>query len=658
MGNDKKNQDSFGKWIKKGIKKIISLTLGESEIAFSQHKQGDLFFDEEFMEVLEVDFDTNNVPRPKVFKLNLMVTSFFNRIKKNLRGINAIYMVYHDDVVMQFDSFTQIWEDRLIDALTEEYKIDLKRIHFIRESDILNIYNSDSIKRRLKSQVEYFKNPYNLKKHEFIIIAGGFINFKYNLPPLLKELKGSLTNYKAKDTIATIEVEFFVVKNEIETEKISLKGDYPVKYDQDVGAYFYIGGEWYHNIFVPELYNREESRYICFRIDDDGKYIRFFPDSKKRHIPICVKKPEKEQGDGFVRLTYAINPDYISISNIMDFKISLQYESDEEIIVEAEPGAKEDKKETSIETLSFEQLNKELEMLQEFDEKDKSEKKEHDADKSLKRVDQDALPYLVIEKTLLPRPGTGEGDIPSYMMNIGDKENTLQFYVSGVDREISILSPKKGEPVFKKEMDDRVSYKVKLGNHHYSISNRFMEKIKDDEIKLYFAWILESTIVEKRILKSDFYIIGRDPLELGTDQVIPLNKFDDNFWRIGTSRNHAALVKKKEGHFIYNISTANSIYVIKCEELQKSEIVPIKIKPVASGQKLLEKFLGELEKGIRGQVLDQLDKFAQSNKLENNDLVIIGNKAFRYIIPMVIESQLRGSIQNTLRTVQAKKTIN
>jgi len=655
MGNDNNHQESLGKWIKKGIKKIISLTLGESDIAFAQHKQGDLFFDEEFMEVLEVDFDSDNVPRPKVFKLNLMVTSFFNRIKKNLREINAIYMVYHDDVVMQFDSFTQVWEDRLIEALNEEYKIDLKRIHFVRESDILNIYNSDSIKNRLKSQVEYFKNPYNLKKKEFIIIAGGFINFKYGIPPLLKELKGALTNYKAKDTIATIEVEFFVVKNNIETEKITLKGDYPVKYTQDVGAYFYIGGEWFHNIFVPELYNKEESRYICFRIDDDGKYIRFFPDSKKRHIPICVKKPEKEHGHGFVRLTYVINPEYVSIPNIMDFKISLQYESDEEFVIEEKVAEKEDKKETSIETLSFAKLNQELEILKESDEKDKSREKEVQAVKPIKRIDQDALPQLIIEKTLLPRPGTGEGDIPSYMMNIGDKENTLQFYVSGINQELSILSPKNEEPVYKKKMGERINYSVKLGNHHYSISNGFLNKIKDEEIKLYFAWTLESTIIEKRILNSDFYIIGREPIDIGKEHVIGLNKFDDDFWRIGASRNHAVLVKKKEGYFIYNISTANSIYVVKTQEIQDPDITPIKIEPVSSGYKKLKKFLDELEKRAVKQILDQLEKFACSRRLENNELVIIGNKVFRYIIPMVVESQLMGSIQNTLRTVQAKK---
>ena len=351
---------SFKDRLRRGLKKVVSLTLGDSDMVASKHQKGDLPFNKDFMEILEIDIDQDNLPKPKVFKLNLVVTSFFNRLKKNIRSVHALYMVCSDEVVMQYDTFDPAWEQRLIKVLNEEYELQLQRIHLIRESDILNLFNSAAIRERLPGRPRLMKKAYNLARHEFLIIAGGFINFKYGDPPLLRDLKGAVTNYKSEETIATIEVEFFKLAENLRSESIRVVADYPVKYRKGAGAYFYVGGEWYHNIFMPELFHQRGSRYICFRIDDDGKYIRFFPDTSKRHIPICVKKPVKEYGSGHVRLTYTINPDYISIEDIMDFKISIIYESDEVHEVEEKQEPRETTDETSIETLNFEKINRHL----------------------------------------------------------------------------------------------------------------------------------------------------------------------------------------------------------------------------------------------------------------------------------------------------------
>jgi len=639
------NQGSMGKWVKQGIKKIISLTLGDSDFSSSKHQKGELFFNEEFMQVIEIDFDEQNLPRPKVFKLNLVVSSFFKRIKKNLRSINSIYLVYSDALVMQFESFSHEWKDRCRKILNEDYQLELEHIHYVRESDILAIFNSRGVRDQLGDPNRYFKDPYHLNPHEFLIIAGGFINFKYDQPPLFREINGISTNYKSKQTIADIEVEFFRLKKGIQGEKILITGYYPVKYHQNAGAYFYVGGEWYHNLFVPDIFSLEKSRYICFRIDDEGKYIRFFPDAENRHIPVCVRKPEKEYGPGFVKLSYRINPEYLDRPDIMDFKISICYESDEaynhtEIIEKPVEDS-----ETTLETLSWGKISQEMKSLNQKD--------------NQAGIDHDILPYFRSEMILLPRPGNRDDDITDYEMRVDTRANTLQFKASGSDNEISIYLSGEKNQIYKKKIGDNIHFSTILDGHQYTFSNDMISRIQDDEIELYFFCMLDSTLKEKIYLKSDFYVIGRDPAYCSPENTIELNKTRDAFWRIGSSRNHAFLKKSRNSYDLYNISSSNFIYILKPEDLNKKKIFPLKLKPVIDNRNMarLKSFLDRIRTTCEKNELKELDRFTRPHTLKNNDLVFIGNRVFLFVIPLVIESQLKGDIQEFLKTVQLKKNI-
>jgi hypothetical protein len=504
------------------------------------------------------------------------------------------------------------------------------------------------MRHQLGKPDDYFKDPYHLKSNEFLIIAGGFINFMYDYPPLLQETKGIATDYKSIQTIATIEVEYFKLKKGIQGEKIKLTGDYHVKYQPNAGAYFYVGGEWYHNLFVPDIFQQNRSRYICFRIDDEGKYIRFFPDAENRHIPVCTKKPEKEYGSGFVKLIYRINPEYLDRPDIMDFKISICYESDEtfnqtEIIEKVDEAS-----ETSLETISWDKISREMKALE-----------KQAVPEIQPGIDQDMLPYFRTEMVLLPRPGNQEDDITDYLMEVKTRENLIQFRASALDNEISVLLAGGKKQTYRKKISDDIRFSTIVDGHQYTFSNGLLSRIQDNEIQLYFCCHMESTLKERIPLKSDFYVIGRDPVCHDPEHALLLNQSRDEFWRIGSSRNHAVLMKSRNGYDLYNISSANSIYIVKPENLEQSKIKPFKIKPITENrsQVRLASFLDNVRSGCDPKELRVLDKFSQGHTLENNDLVFIGNRIYLYVIPLVIESQLGGDIQDFLKTVQLKKKI-
>jgi hypothetical protein len=154
-------------------------------------------------------------------------------------------------------------------------------------------------------------------------------------------------------------------------------------------------------------------------------------------------------------------------------------------------------------------------------------------------------------------------------------------------------------------------------------------------------------------------VIGRDPVGYDNDHSIELNLTRDEFWRIGSSRNHAIIMKGRSGYELYNISTANSISIIKPESLKQPRIKSFKIPPVTEDRYLarLTSFLDEIRTGYDHRKFKELNRFSRGKTLENNDLVFIGNRIYLYVIPMVIESQLEGDIQNILKTVQLKKSI-
>jgi hypothetical protein len=87
--------------------------------------------------------------------------------------------------------------------------------------------------------------------------------------------------------------------------------------------------------------------------------------------------------------------------------------------------------------------------------------------------------------------------------------------------------------------------------------------------------------------------------------------------------------------------------------------LPLKLKPVIDNRNLarLKSFLDRIRITCEEKELKELDRFTRPHTLQNNDLVFIGNRVFLYVVPLVIESQLKGDIQGFLKTVQLKKNI-
>jgi hypothetical protein len=601
-------------------KGAINLMVGDSEAYAEEDSGGDLRFDPAIMLKTDVTFDKDFSPKEKVLKLNIRGTHFFNEIKRDIREINVIYIVYPPDYEFQIDVRREEWENKLMAELNTDYQLSLKKILFISEEEISRIYQRQGIKN--------IRSPYNLKKGELLIIAGGFVNFRQEGMPLAR-VEVNLSKSKNKDVV-----------------RIEYKGKYFGKYSEKSGAYFYVGGEWYHNLFIPELFNPEESRYFSFRIADDGKNLKFFSDLKKRGIDIrsdvkTMPEPKCE------KIVHTINPAYLDEIDIKDFTLTIIYDIKEDISMPEAESPAEDEDEMEI-------------MVEPRGKKEEPEIEER----------EENLPCLESEMTLLPGPK--EEDISSYIMTIGDEKKNIKFYASSIDKEVSIVVPEKEEEVYKRDINDTIDYSIKLDSISYSISNSFLSRVDDKALKTYFAWELKSNAIERINLDADFYIFGREPLEemdsqtkreLEIDkQLVRLNKSSDDFWRIGASRNHALLLKEGEGYTLHNISLNYPIYLIKAGDLDNSVIKPSRVAPVLGEQKeKLEVVLSGIGKEPAedfSNLWETLKECTDSAPLENNDLVIIGSKVYNYIVPIVMESPLSDRAQKSiLRTIQVNKSI-
>jgi hypothetical protein len=285
--------------------------------------------------------------------------------------------------------------------------------------------------------------------------------------------------------------------------------------------------------------------------------------------------------------------------------------------------------------------------------------------------DDGSLPYLESEMILLPSPK--DDDIASYIMSIGDEKNSVKFYTNSIDNEVSILAPGKEEKIYNRKIGDIVDYSIKLDSMGYSISNTFLSSLDDKLLKLYFAWELRTNVKERIPLGADFYIFGREPLgnlgrqRTGTvdtngtaiEQLIRLNKSDDDFWRIGASRDHALLLKTGDGHSIFNISLSYPVFLLKAKDLSRPICRPLRVEPVpgtghrerlasflSTARDIISNSPGSREK-IPG-LKDTLTGFADWAPLENNDMIIIGSKVFKYIVPLVMESVLSDRVQKSI----------
>ncbi len=628
---------NYFKRLMKKAKNAVNLVIGNSEVYSAEDSGGDLKFEPAIMMKINVTFDKEFLPKEKVVKLNVRGNRFFYEHKRDLRVINGVYVVYPSEYEIQFDVRREEWEKRLIDELNSEYKLDLKRIHFINEEEICRKYQRQGFKE--------IRSPYNLQKGELLIIVGGFINFNMDGTPLC-DVK---VNLKKESGVKDGKV----VKKTYESH-------YYGKYDQRAGAYFYVGGEWYHNIFIPEMYNKESSRFFSFRIAGDGKSLMFFSDLKMRGVDIRdeVKTASTEEAEEII---YTINPAYLGETGIVDFKLSTIYEIKEEIEEEVEERA-------PVREIS-------VQAAVEVEEKKPERKIEIPAVIEESEPDEAALPCLETEMVLLPIPR--EDDISSYIMSVGEEKKSVKFYTSSTDNEVSILAPEREENVYKRTIGDAVDYSIKLDSISYSISNTLLSRLEEKELKLYFAWALQSNTTERIYLTSDFYVFGREPLDNLSKQVeddvsrqlVRLNKGDEDFWRIGASRDHALLLKEGDSHTIYNISLSFPIYLVNQKDMDDPLIRPSRIEPVSEkeNEEKLALLLAQTREELTGNLpmrkdIDDLARdlnaCANSRVLEHNDLVIIGNKAFRYIVPVVMEAPLSHRAQKSiLRKIELNKSI-
>jgi hypothetical protein len=641
------------KGILKKAKEAFNLVIGNSEALLEEDNGGDLEFDPAVMMKINVTLDKEFLPKEKVVKLNVRGNQFFRNIKRNIREVNSIYIVYPQEYEVQLDVRRDEWEKRLMAELNEEYQLSLEKIHFVSEEEVCRRYRRKGIKIR---------DSYHLNQGELLIIAGGFVNFDFQGMPLCN----------VRVTIAKDSQE----ENKKPGKK-SYRGDYFGKHSPRAGAYFFVGGAWYHNLFVPELYKPGESRFFSFRISGDGKRLKFFSDQKVRGVDIRSGVKTRTE-PGCERIIYTINPEYLQGSGINDFKLSILYD-----IKESEPSAEVS---LPLNEIKAAPQNRTPEIhLRTFEKKPAASDENIDAQRSNKAgaveedADENVLPYL--ESQLILLPGPQNDDVSSYMMTIGDEKKNVTFYANSIDNEVSILAPGKEEKIYKRKIGDRIDYSIKLGRIAYSISNLFLSRIDHRILKLYFAWELKTNVVERIHLEEDFYIMGResrdDPgqqaLEQTPARLIRLSKGEDDFWRIGTSRDHAFLVKESSAgsyqYHIFNISLSYPIYLLKTGSHEDSPVSPSILDPVP-GKEKQEKcmaFLANVKEAVAAaqaeplavpRLLGQLRQFANGAPLENNELLIVGNRVFKYLVPMVMESPLNDRIQKSiLRKIQLSESV-
>lgn len=613
------------KTLMKKAKKAVDLVVGNAEDYEEEDAGGDLRFDPRIMIKINVTFDKDFLPREKVLKLNLRGARFFNEIKRDVREINGVYVVYPHAYAFQLDTRRTEWEEKLTRELNHDYGLELRKIRFMDEEEVCGIYQ--------RAGLNTIRDPYNLKEGELLIIAGGFANFNpagiamCRVTADVAKIKGKPTEQKGK-----------------QPEHESYEQRYFGKFSEKAGAYFYVGGEWYFNLFIPEFFHKDEPRFFSFRIADDGKNLKFFGDSIKRGIDIrgVVKTKTTRENE---KIIHAINPDYLAGTRAKELVLSVCYDIEEEEATADVPA------EIPVEEDFVEKMVKPVH-LDFYDEEDSKNR-----------------PYLVSEMILLPAPH--EKDIPSYIMTIGDETRGMKFFASSADKEISILPPGKDEKIYKKSIKDKIHYTVKPGRFSYTVSNRFISRLVDKELNVYFSWAL-STGMETRVpLPMDFYIFGRNPFgnlpedkRAGIkDYLVKLNEGSEEFWRIGTSRNHAVLVKEPRAGFrLCNISSSFPVYVIRSADLEKPVIAPTRIEPVTDPKKKkkLQAFLSGILENTTGtdRWAEQLKGCSGGIELESNDLIIIGNRGYKYIVPLVMESQLSSRMQlSVLRKIRESSTM-
>jgi len=605
----KPTKKNYLKLLMQKAKKAVDLMIGNAEDYSREDADGDLHFDPRIMMKITVTFDKDFLPAEKIVKLNLRGARFFNETKTELREIHSIFVVYPHIYTFQIDTRKDEWEKKLIRELNTDYDLELQSIRFFNEEDISRIYQ--------RAGILSVRNPYKLKEGELLIIAGGFTNFNFDGIPLCE-----------------INVEITPANSSSPSKKIYHESYY-TKFNDKAGAYFHVGNEWYHNLFIPELFDNGNPFFFSVRIAEDGKNLKFFSDSKRTGIDIRGTVKTEITGET-EQIIHSINREYLSGSNASELTLTASYDiedkEDDAPVVEVHGrGIFKTDDNSSLENIHF--------------------------------------PFLEDSMILLPSPN--EEDIPSYIMKIGDDKKGIKFFASSTDKEISIIAPGKDQKIYKRHIRDQIDYSIKFGSLGYSLSNEFISRFGDKELKAYFSWELSSNILNRLILKEDFYVFGREPFshltdsekEILSNHLVQLNEGIQPFWRIGVSRNHAIILREANYKYrIFNISSSFPVYVIRAEDLNKPVISPFRLEP-PQGEKELRKIqslLSEMEKKTLPpyKMNEILEPNTDNLELEKHDRIIIGNRMFKYSIPLIMESVLSSRAQmSVLRKIRESSSI-
>ncbi|MGE5340823.1 MAG: hypothetical protein ACM3SY_05000 [Candidatus Omnitrophota bacterium] len=575
-------------------KKVVDLVVGNADDYTDEDSGGDLPFDPRLMMKLRVSFDKDHLPQEKAVKFNLRGTRFFNEIKFNLREINCLFIVYPNVYAIQLDHRKDEWEQKLIRELNADYGLELKSIRFFNEEDIAGQYQ--------RVGIAGIRHPYRLNEGELLLIAGGFTNFNFN-----------------GVSICRIHADISVSHGD-QTAKHTYTGNYFTRYSEKAGAYFYAGSEWYHNLFIPEFFlSHAEPFFFSLRLADDGKNLKFFSSPDRSGIDIRGDA-KTEMSETQETITHTINPEYLTGSNVNECLLTAIYDIEEK---------------DHAPTVQFNPINGKKEIV--------GDANEH-------------TPFLEDAMILLPAPNSD--DIPSYMMKIGDEKKGINFFASSVENEISITASGNESDIYKRAIKESIDYSIRFGSARYSVSNRFLTRFNDKELKIYFSWILSSNMVNRIPLTKGIYVFGREPvpdthpedIEKIKPYFIQLNEGTHNFWRIGVSRTHAAMVKGPRGKFrLYNISSSFPVYTVREEDLGKSMIAPFRLEPATDirQRENVQAILTDIKKGRTDPMIltKRLRECAENLELEMNDLIIIGNRGFKFITPLVMESELSPRVQ-------------
>ena len=181
------------------------------------------------------------------------------------------------------------------------------------------------------------------------------------------------------------------------------------------------------------------------------------------------------------------------------------------------------------------------------------------------------------------------------------------------------------------------------------ISNLIAKEI--DEIDREKNYFIAEISTKNQKMKHDFVdmaIIGREPVDTDFHSIHSIhlnsgNSEKDQFMNVGSSRNHALLIRDGKELRVYNISTNFSVFIIDMNEETKSNQ---KLDPIDENKQdeILNALAADKNLGLDNikKVLDDVN--VPFMILKENNLLAVGNKVFGYKLSIdPLEKPLEGS---------------